>query len=130
MIDHQTRSARLQASLFCPSTSEFQRLQRRIEQLHGQMLQPAPALPVQPVEQMTLTTSQSDEEYCDIVRTLQQAVRIGEIFQVVPSRRFSLPCPSPLAAYETLKNSNPSPYMFFIQDQDFSLFGASPESSL
>lgn len=130
VIDHQTRGARLQASLFCPSTSEFQRLQRRIEQLHGQMLQPAPALPVQPVEQMTLTTSQSDEEYCDVVRTLQQAVRIGEIFQVVPSRRFSLPCPSPLAAYETLKNSNPSPYMFFMQDQDFSLFGASPESSL
>ncbi|MXP48815.1 anthranilate synthase component 1 [Pantoea sp. Eser] len=130
VIDHQTRSARLQASLFCPSTNEFQRLQRRIEQLHGQMLQPAPALPVQTVEQMLLTTSQSDEEYCEVVRTMQQAIRIGEIFQVVPSRRFSLPCPSPLAAYDTLKNSNPSPYMFFMQDQDFALFGASPESSL
>ncbi|MGP6486834.1 anthranilate synthase component 1 [Duffyella gerundensis] len=130
VIDHQSRSARLQASLFTPSTHEFQRLQGRIEQLHGQMLQPAPALPVQQVESMTLNCSQSDEAYCDVVRNMQQAIRVGEIFQVVPSRRFSLPCPSPLAAYDTLKRSNPSPYMFFMQDNDFTLFGASPESSL
>lgn len=60
----------------------------------------------------------------------KKSIRAGEIFQVVPSRRFSLPCPSPLAAYDTLKKSNPSPYMFFMQDSDFALFGASPESSL
>ncbi len=45
-----------------------------------------------------------------------------KFFQVVPSRRFSLPCPSPLAAYYVLKKSNPSPYMFFMQDNDFTLF--------
>ena len=33
-------------------------------------------------------------------------------------------CPSPLAAYYVLKKSNPSPYMFFMQDNDFTLFGA------
>ncbi|PKH26837.1 anthranilate synthase component I [Enterobacterales bacterium CwR94] len=130
VLDHQNQSARLQASLFTPSTSEFQRLQSRIAQLHEQMLQPALPLPVQHVESMTLSVSQSDEAYCQVVREMQEAIRVGEIFQVVPSRRFSLPCPSPLAAYDTLKNSNPSPYMFFMQDNDFSLFGASPESSL
>ena len=61
---------------------------------------------------------------------MRRGIRAGEIFQVVPSRRFSLPCPSPLAAYDVLKKSNPSPYMFFMQDNDFTLFGASPESSL
>ncbi len=130
VIDHQNQRARLQASLFTPSTSEFQRLQNRIKQLHNQMLQPAHPLPVQTVEKMTLHCNQSDEQYGDVVRRMQEAIRIGEIFQVVPSRRFHLPCPSPLAAYDTLKKSNPSPYMFFMQDQDFSLFGASPESSL
>lgn len=74
--------------------------------------------------------NQSDEEFGGVVRSLQKAIRAGEIFQVVPSRRFSLPCPSPLAAYYVLKKSNPSPYMFFMQDNDFTLFGASPESSL
>ncbi|MDE9567192.1 chorismate-binding protein, partial [Xenorhabdus bovienii] len=43
---------------------------------------------------------------------------------------FTLPCPSPLNAYHVLKKQNPSPYMFFMQDQDFYLFGASPESAL
>jgi len=49
---------------------------------------------------------------------------------VVPARRFSLPCPAPLAAYKTLKDNNPSPYMFFMRDDEFTLFGASPESAL
>ncbi|WP_170921772.1 chorismate-binding protein, partial [Cronobacter sakazakii] len=118
------------ASLFTSTSGEFLRLQSRIEQLHAQMLHPAVPLPVQTLESMTLSCNQSDEAYCDIVRQMQEAIRDGEIFQVVPSRRFSLPCPSPLAAYDTLKKSNPSPYMFFMQDRDFSLFGASPESSL
>ena len=48
---------------------------------------------------------------------------------VVPSRRFTLPCPSPLIAYKELKQSNPSPYMFYMQDELFTLF-ASPESAL
>ncbi|WP_034948392.1 anthranilate synthase component 1 [Erwinia oleae] len=130
VIDHQSRSARLQASLFTPAPAEFLRLQSRIEQIHAQMLQPAPALPVKTLETMTLSCNQSDEAYCAVVEEMQAAIRQGEIFQVVPSRRFSLPCPSPLAAYDTLKNSNPSPYMFFMQDSDFQLFGASPESSL
>ncbi|MEN1627008.1 chorismate-binding protein, partial [Pseudomonas aeruginosa] len=79
---------------------------------------------------MRCECNQSDEEFGGVVRLLQKAIRAGEIFQVVPSRRFSLPCPSPLAAYYVLKKSNPSPYMFFMQDNDFTLFGASPESSL
>ncbi|BBI01459.1 anthranilate synthase component I (plasmid) [Buchnera aphidicola (Nipponaphis monzeni)] len=55
---------------------------------------------------------------------------MGNIYQVVLSRKFLIPCPSPLAAYDQLKNNNPSPYMFFMQDTNFTLFGASPESSL
>ncbi|MCH3819762.1 chorismate-binding protein, partial [Campylobacter jejuni] len=57
-------------------------------------------------------------------------IRRGDIFQVVPSRCFSLPCPSPLAAYRRLKQTNPSPYMFYVQDEGFTLFGASPESAV
>ncbi|AKC32068.1 anthranilate synthase component 1 [Candidatus Pantoea carbekii] len=130
LIDHKQHSARLQASLFYPSNSESQRLQQRISQIYKQMIQTAPNLPVKHVEKMTLITNQSDEEYCNTVREMQAAIHMGEIFQVVPSRRFFLPCPSPLAAYDTLKRCNSSPYMFFMQDKDFVLFGASPESAL
>ncbi|NIG77560.1 anthranilate synthase component 1 [Klebsiella sp. Ap-873] len=129
-IDHQKKQTRIQASLFTPSDSEKQRLLKRTEQLRQQISEEPAALPVQKVEHMSCDVNQTDEEFGAVVRQMQKAIRIGEIFQVVPSRRFSLPCPSPLAAYQTLKKSNPSPYMFFMQDNDFTLFGASPESSL
>lgn len=130
ILDHQNRSSRLQASLFTPSKEEKQRLQERLEQLQHQLQQPAHAIPHQTVADMTLSVNQSDDVFCHVVEEMQTAIRAGEVFQVVPSRRFSLPCPSPLAAYETLKNNNPSPYMFYMQDNDFTLFGASPESAL
>ncbi|CNL65958.1 MULTISPECIES: anthranilate synthase component 1 [Yersinia pseudotuberculosis complex] len=130
VLDHQHRSTRLQASLFTPDSSEYQRLATRLEQLSHQLQQAPHPIPATSVPEMTLQCNQSDEEYCNVVSELQVAIRDGEIFQVVPSRRFTLPCPSPLAAYQTLKDHNPSPYMFFMQDNDFSLFGASPESAL
>ncbi|WP_407861225.1 anthranilate synthase component I [Escherichia coli] len=130
VIDHQKKSTRIQASLFAPNEEEKQRLTARLNDLRQQLTETAPPLPVVSVPHMRCECNQSDEEFGGVVRLLQKAIRAGEIFQVVPSRRFSLPCSSPLAAYYVLKKSNPSPYMFFMQDNDFTLFGASPESSL
>ncbi|MDN5681856.1 MAG: chorismate-binding protein, partial [Ewingella sp.] len=130
VLDHQSRSSRLQASLFTPDSDEKQRLHGRLEQLQHQLQLPPHAIPHQDVTDMQLSVNQSDEEFGAVVEKMKEGIRAGEIFQVVPSRRFSLPCPAPLAAYETLKNNNPSPYMFFMQDNDFTLFGASPESAL
>lgn len=130
VIDHQKKTTRIQASLFTENQTERQRLTQRIAQLLTQMQEPPASVPVQRIDSMVLSCNQSDEAYGDVVQQMQQAIRAGEIFQVVPSRRFSLPCPSPLAAYLTLKKNNPSPYMFYMQDADFTLFGASPESSL
>ena len=130
VIDHQKQHTRIQASLFTPSSAEEERLTRRIAQLRDQLHDIPATLPVESVPSMRCECNQTDDEYSAVVRSMQKAIRAGEIFQVVPSRRFSLPCPSPLAAYDVLKKSNPSPYMFFMQDADFTLFGASPESSL
>lgn len=130
IIDHQKQQTRIQASLFTPLESEKQRLLARTARICQQTQEALEAVPVQVVNTMRCDVNQSDEAFGTVVRHMQKSIRAGEIFQVVPSRRFSLPCPSPLAAYQTLKKSNPSPYMFFMQDNDFTLFGASPESSL
>lgn len=130
ILDHQRKTCDLQCSLFGPNPVEKQRLQHRMEQLQRQLSQSPGPIPHQIINTMTLSYNQSDDEYGQIVRRMLQAIRAGEIFQVVPSRRFFLPCPSSLAAYHQLKKSNPSPYMFFMQDEEFTLFGASPESSL
>jgi len=72
----------------------------------------------------------SDERYCQIVEQLKENISAGDIFQVVPSRTFSLPCTNSINAYKALKVSNPSPYMFYLKDSDFCIFGASPESAI
>ncbi|RZF87791.1 anthranilate synthase component 1 [Pseudoalteromonas sp. CO109Y] len=72
----------------------------------------------------------SDEQYCEHVIKLKNNIVDGDIFQVVPSRTFSLACPDSLHAYSQLKQQNPSPYMFYMRDEEFVLFGASPESAL
>ncbi len=72
----------------------------------------------------------SDEEFCQNVEQLKENIRAGDIFQVVPSRTFTLPCLDSIAAYQELKVSNPSPYMFYLKDSEFCMFGASPESAI
>lgn len=75
-------------------------------------------------------TDKDDATFCEDVLGLKSHILAGDIFQVVPSRTFSLPCPEPILAYAKLKQLNPSPYMFYMHDTAFSLFGASPESAL
>lgn len=108
VIDHQTKSTRIQASLFTPLENEKQRLLQRIAQLRQQLNEPPAPLPVTTVAEMRCDVDQSDEEYGAVVRKMQRAIRAGEIFRVVPSRRFSLPCPSPLASYDVLKRAIPA----------------------
>lgn len=74
--------------------------------------------------------TQSDADFAAQVVRLQEAIDAGEIYQVVPSRGFTLPCPNAMAAYSQLRLTNPSPYMFYLAGPDFELLGASPESAL
>ncbi|MFC3847257.1 anthranilate synthase component I [Helicobacter baculiformis] len=78
----------------------------------------------------TLSTDCPDLEFEQRVLRLQAELQAGEIFQAVISRGFSLECLDSLSAYYHLKTRNPSPYMFMMRAQDFTLFGASPESAL
>lgn len=77
-----------------------------------------------------VSTDINDRDFCAIVDKLKEHVFKGDIFQVVPSRTFSIQCPSPINAYYRLKKTNPSPYMFYMHDEDFIIFGASPESAV
>lgn len=70
----------------------------------------------------------SDADFEKLVEKLKGHVIDGDVFQIVPSRVFSVACPDPLLAYEYLKIINPSPYMYYVVDEDFKLLGASPET--
>ena len=52
----------------------------------------------------------------------------GDIFQVVPSHRFRAPFTrDPFALYRSLRRSNPSPFLFFLDFGGFAVVGSSPE---
>ena len=67
-------------------------------------------------------------EYEAAVERAKEYIYAGDIFQVVPSQRWTGPCPvEPFSLYRGLRVVNPSPYMYFLEFDDFAIAGASPE---
>ncbi len=71
-----------------------------------------------------------DEAYRAVVARLKEEIAAGEVYQIVPSRTFRASCPDALAAYAALRRIEPNSYRFLVQGEDFTLFGASPETSV
>ena len=133
VIDHQQQQSRLIGNVFCGdgAAANCFAIGKRLEQLKQRLNAPAElSQPMAGNTQAQLSVDISDAVFVEQVEKLKQHIVAGDVFQVVPSRCFSLPCPQPLAAYVRLKQLNPSPYMFYLHDGAFTLFGASPESAL
>ncbi|NBS54393.1 anthranilate synthase component I, partial [bacterium] len=68
-------------------------------------------------------------EYVRMAEAMQEHIRAGDIFQVVPSQRFSVPYAGrPIDLYRALRTINPSPYMFCLEMGGLALVGSSPET--
>ncbi|HWE74478.1 MAG TPA: anthranilate synthase component I [Stellaceae bacterium] len=68
------------------------------------------------------------EQCLAMVETAKEYIRAGEIFQVVPSMRFTVPFTlHPFALYRALRRLNPSPFLFYLNYGDFTVVGSSPE---
>ena len=74
------------------------------------------------------TSNIGQEGYEAHVSALKKHILKGDIFQCVPSQRFSRPTDlHPFNIYRHLRTVNPSPYLFYIDCKDFQIVGASPE---
>ncbi|MBT8448043.1 MAG: anthranilate synthase component 1 [Gammaproteobacteria bacterium] len=70
------------------------------------------------------------ETFKEQIQVLKNGIDEGRIFQCVIGRQFQVPCDDPEVAYQILAQQNPSPYQFYLRMGQYTLFGASPESSL
>lgn len=71
----------------------------------------------------------SKDEYCTLVEKAKEYIKAGDIFQVVLSQRFKVKqFSSAFEVYRRLRSKNPSPYLFYIDFEDFQIVGSSPES--
>ena len=133
VVDHPTQEATLVGA-----SVDAAGLERRMDALAAAIntaadaAEQAPASPTatadSPVLRAAPTTSDADFEA--VVDEMRGYIADGDVYQVVPSRCFTIACPDTLATYHVLRHANPSPYMFYLAAPDFDLFGASPESAL
>jgi anthranilate synthase component 1 len=73
-------------------------------------------------------SNMSRERFEGIVARIIEYIFAGDVFQVVPSQRWSAPVEvDAFSIYRGLRNVNPSPYMYFLDFGDFQFAGASPE---
>jgi len=101
------------------------RIESVMADLRGPLTQPVPR---QSHGQAEFTTPVSRADYAEVVEKAKEYIRAGDIFQVVPSHRFRAPFPlEPFALYRSLRRTNPSPFLYFLDLDGFNLVGSSPE---
>jgi len=76
-----------------------------------------------------MKSNTTQEEFEEMVVRAKEFIAAGDVIQVVLSQRFSLETNSDeISLYRALRVVNPSPYMFLLTCDDYSLIGSSPET--
>ncbi len=131
IFDHVRQSACAYACSFTGCAQ--QALQQTISRLAALIPSEEIPLPITMANTMSIddvSTDCDDETFAHQVDDLKKSIVAGDIFQVVLSRSFAMPCQDAFAAYRVLRTLNPSPYLFYLHADHFVLLGASPESAL
>ena len=107
----------------------------RLDVLEAQLSRPGS--PLEPISlaphdtasiEASVAFSTQQETYEDWVARVRDYILQGDVMQVVPSQRMTVPfTQSPLTLYRALRNLNPSPYLYFVDVGEFQIVGSSPE---
>lgn len=119
--------------LFCVAVhGDPAQAERTVERLARQLRGPLPGVPGdRPTRKVEFTSNFSREGFMNAVEKCLAYIRAGDIFQVVPSQRFSAPLSAhPFALYRALRALNPSPYLGYLDLGEVTLVASSPESLL
>lgn len=78
--------------------------------------------------EITVKSNITKERFMQNVEKAKEYIKMGDIFQVVPSQRFEVDDPpDSFDVYRMLRATNPSPYLFYFDHGDYAFAGASPE---
>jgi len=109
-----------------------ERAEARLDALVARLKAPVPAarsLDTAPgPARQDFHASFTQADYEAAVERIKEYIRAGDVMQVVPSQRMSVPFHAePLDLYRALRCTNPSPYLFHLNLKDFFVVGSSPE---
>jgi anthranilate synthase component 1 len=135
VFDNLAGTIRLVVNVDPAAEDALQRGLARLDDLVARLPQP-----MEPLPEVSLAAAdhselelgaESDftrEMYESAVARVKEYVLAGDVMQVVPSQRMSIPFAAPpLNLYRALRNLNPSPYMYYLDLDDFHIVGSSPE---
>src|SRR3954470_9318681 len=100
-----------------------------IVDVRERLSQPVPRSAAGVREAPEWVSNMGSDGFAQGVERAKEYIRAGDVYQVVPSQRWSGEAPvEPFSVYRGLRTVNPSPYMYFLDFEDFQIAGASPES--
>jgi anthranilate synthase component 1 len=112
-----------------PLKDQYDRAVAAIDVIVEGLRRPVPINePLPPTPRPPLTSNLSQARFEDMVRRAKEYIVAGDVIQVVLSQCFATPLRhDPFDLYRALRLINPSPYMFYLDQGDMKLVGASPE---
>lgn len=104
------------------------RLAELVDKLHQLKAHPQPHPAAKQVQESDFVSGFTQQGFEDAVGKAKQYITDGDCMQVVLSQRMSIPfSAAPLDLYRALRCLNPSPYMYYLNLEDFHIVGSSPE---
>jgi anthranilate synthase component 1 len=130
-FDHFTHTVTVLANVFAEGDLEasYERAVAAIADVRERLAAPVPRASTARRDPPEYRSNLGADGYAEAVERVKEYIRAGDAYQVVPSQRWSaeLPCDA-FSVYRGLRAVNPSPYMYFLDFEDFQIAGASPES--
>ncbi len=140
VFDNLAGTLQLIVNADCGTGGALEAAEQRLDELVAKLREPMPA--PGPIDLAAAEASRAEEvmsesqyashfteaAYFEAVDTIKEYILAGDVMQVVPSQRLSLPfSEAPIDLYRALRNLNPSPYMYYLDLGDFHIVGSSPE---
>jgi anthranilate synthase component I len=128
-FDHLKHTVTILANAYREEPGAEARARDKIAEVRERLAGPLPrSEPHAEREEPHFEPNMPREAFEGMVARIVEYVHAGDAFQVVPSQRWSAPSPvEPFSIYRGLRAVNPSPYMYFLDFEDFQIVGASPE---
>ena len=108
------------------------RTEERLQQRARELQKAVPPIPDsqanQRIEESDFVSEMGEERFKQAVENIKEYTRAGDVMQVVLAQRMSIPFTSPaINLYRALRSLNPSPYMYYMNLDDFQIVSSSPE---
>jgi anthranilate synthase component I len=129
-FDHLRHEVTVISNVFVEDDIEraYEEAAAAVAEVRGRLAGPAPRAKAGRREPGELVSNMGPDGYATAVEGAKEYIRAGDVYQVVPSQRWSGAAPvEAFSIYRGLRTVNPSPYMYFLDFGDFEIAGASPE---